>query len=461
MKRSSTQGLKRSGYGLAVGCTAAGLLAFPVLAPAQETGGLSGRVDLSAGLRFEDRDGGGDKTSLTTQLNFNLSSETRTQTLGLRGGGRFELDDEGDTDFTPQAVVLSYGIANKDTQASGTLSFREQDLSQDVSDEDDFTGAELTAEDGERRDVSAGLSFATGGQGPFRTSTSLSYRTRTFDNVVDPDLFDSETTSLGTTFSFLINPQVTLRATGSFSETEDEDAVNTQRTRVRYGLGADVQVDRLWTAGLDLGFANIETERDDGLGGRDTTEDDSLEFGVSAARAMSNGNLTFNLGRSLSDSGEQTNFRVSRAMELAGGASLQGSFGLTAFDGGETRPVASLSYSQDTRRGAFSVDLQQSAGVNDDDDDVIRTRLSARYSEQITAVSRWSLQGSLQSVNVVDGADPDTLRLSVGPGYSRALTDDWDFDASLTHRVTFEDGDRDSRRNTLSIGLKRSFSFRP
>jgi hypothetical protein len=429
------------------------------LAQEAEEGGLFARIDLAAGIRAETGQGSDDETTARAGLAFGIDSVTRSQIFRFRAGADLEFDRDG-ADLARPEASLSYVLASRATELGLDLAYRESDLDRTRADEID-SDDEILARGGRRTSASAALRLITGREAPFGTQTRLSWSQRDYADTTDPDLFASTTLEASTVLRFEIDPAVTLRLTASLSQREDEDSVSTEKTTTRLGAGATVALDRAWTLELDAIATTITTERDSALFGlRTRTETDGLDAQLKATRALRNGTLSFRLGREVETTGSRTTLELARALELKEGT-LSGTLGLVRFETGTLRPVATLSLSRAlTPTSTLSASLTRSAAVSDDDEDILRTRLSLALDQEIDARSRWSASMGLAEVEVVDGTG-DQRRIDLGLGYRRQLTRDWDLSADLSHRLTWEDGAREDSITTLSLNVARSFVFRP
>lgn len=438
--------------------TASGAVLVAVAVQAQDEGALA-TLGLSFGGQYAANDPGADEYDLSTSLSFELRSATRQgQSFGLLLEGRLVLDED-DFGFERPGLAIDYALANRSTALSFGASYREQDVDGDATifDPDTLTIVDFIEDDGTRETLRINAGLQTGIDARFGTDTRLSYTARRFSSTSDPDLTDLDTWQASTVLQFEIDPRITLRTSASYQESEEEDPQNTERRTTRVGIGADLALDQLWSATVDLSYSRIETERDI-LG---TTETEGGGFALGFDRAFRTGTLGISLARQITENGPEDSVRIHRDLDLANGGSLAWSLGVVSFDNGETSPIGSIAYSVPTPRGDFSVDLQQTTAVNSDDLSTVRTVLGVTYGEAITATSGWSLNGSLASVDVVGSDADDQLRAEIGLGYNHALTDDWDLSTRLRHRVTYEGGDRDTSASILSFSLERSFSFRP
>jgi hypothetical protein len=437
----------------------AALTAFGV--QAQEQGGALATLGLSFGGEYEFNDPGEDESSFTTGLSFDLSSVTRTQSFGLSADGQFVFDDDG-FDFENPGLDLNYARANRSTAFDIGLSYsvRDVDGEFEVIDPVTLTVIDLIDDDGTLESVRVNAGLETGRDAPFGTDTRFSFTDRTYSDTSDPDLSDLESWQIGTTLRFDVDPRISLRTSASYRETQEDDAAQTESRTTRFGIGGTFLIDPLWTASLDLGYSRFETE-EDVLGTRFLTEEDGVGASLSVTRQFRDGTLGLALAREVSDIGAEDSLRVFRNRALANGGELAWSLGVVSFPSGDTRPIASASYAMPTPRGSFSVSLDQATAVNSDDESVVSTSVALDYDQAINAVSSWSLNGSLSSVDVIGDNTEDQSRAEVGVAYRHALTRDWDFSTSLRHRITYEDGEEDDSASILSLSLERSFSFRP
>jgi hypothetical protein len=439
---------------------AAGLCVLTVGGQAQE-GGTLATLGLSFGGQYTANDPGEDESSFATDLSFDLLTVTQSQSFGLSADGRF-LQDETGFGFENPGLSLDYVRANRSTALSFGMSYRERDVDGELAVIDPLTLSfvDFIEDDGTLQILDTTLGLQTGLDAKFGTDTQISFTSRTYSGTSDPDLTDLETWQASTGLRFEIDPRITLRASANYLERQEEDILRTARRNASAGIGADLALDPLWSASVGLSFFSLETERDDGLGGRIATQQDGAGFSVALNREFRTGSLGLALARQITTNGAEDSVQVSRDRVFANGAELAWSLGLVSFENGDAAPVASLAFDLPTPRGGFSVDLQQTTAIDEDDRNVRRTILDLGYNQEINSVSSWSLDGSLAGVEVV-GATDDQFRAELGVGYSHALTQDWALSTRLRHRVTYENGSRDNSASILSLSLQRSFSFRP
>lgn len=423
--------------------------------PSQGTGPLF-TLGLSSGLFYEDDDDDGTEAYWGTFLSGVAFTQTRNQRLRLGVEGLLRFDEVGTTDiFTEPAVDFDYAVFNRATELALTLNLRESDVNSGFLPAD-FDGDDLNFDEGTQRVTNARVQLITGRDTRFGTTTRLAYNQLEYFDTIDPDLNDRVLLTASTELRFSLDRRVELTASARWQQRDEEDALETLETDITYGLGAEILLDRAWTASVDLSATSEEVETTLG-----TATEDGYRVATTLTRFMPNGRLAF-AGSYASLDGVGT-LTATRAMELANGAALTATAGVFMFDGGDVLPNLGLSYRQEILRGqTVSLNLTQLGSQNADGDETLyRTILNGSYQHALTRNSSLSINGSLASAEVQEGTSDDTLATSFGIAYSQDLTRDWALVARADTRSTFTEGDRTDRENTFSLSLERSFSFRP
>jgi hypothetical protein len=438
---------------IGVAALAASLI-LPGAALAQEAGdGPLAYVDIGTFLRYEDDDPGAEEQALETRLGAGYFLTGPGQRLSFEGALVLQaLEDE--PVLSDPSATLSYAVFTRNAEISVDLSYFVQDLEGRELDED-FDAGDLTRDDGRRERLEARVGLVTGRDAPFGTATEFTWRDDSFSEVATQD--DVTLMSLGTTLRFTLDPRITLRATGFASREETDDAVSTVEIVHSYGLGADLLLNRLWTANIDFGHRKIETET-----GALTRVVDGTTAALLLTREMRNGVLAFSASRDITANGFEDTLRVRRALTLANGAEVDLSLGTVIFEGADPIAIYGASYLSEIRPGSrFSLAFDRRGGINDDDDNVIRTSLAAALAHNLNESSSLVLDARLSQIEDAGVAGTDTARVDLSLAYRYALTEDWTLAAWATRGVVFEDGAEDERITTLSLGIERRFSFRP
>jgi len=409
-------------------------------------------IDISTGLEYEDQLNRDGDFEATTSLGVGYFSSTADQRLSFETGVTAR-GTEDQFDLINPFATIAYARFNRDTEIGFDLSYLRSEIEGDDLD-DDFDAGDLERQDGVREDIDVGVRLITGRASPFGTDTRLRYAQENFFDGATDD--DTVTYNARSTLRFTIDPRIELRLTGSWDREETDDAIQTVDTTRRLTLGADLAIDRAWSASLGIGYAELETETTGG-----TTLEDGVEASLLIARDLPNGGLAFSSDHVLEEDGWRNSVRLRRTIETANGDIFNASIGQIFFEEGGSGHLASLDYTRTVRSGSFSVALNYESDLDAADQLIQRTRLDATLRQNLTEVSGWSLDGGLASVEYDNPATADALRADIGLAYLHALSNDWTLAARVEHQVLYEDGDIDDRTNTLSLNLERRFSVRP
>jgi hypothetical protein len=410
-------------------------------------------VDIGTYLRYQDNDPGDEEQALETRLGVGYFLATSGQRLSFEGALVLQAqEDEPALDEPLRDPVLRglfpghRDLGRPELFAAGPGGWRaRRGVRRGRSDR--RWGSPRTPRGPDRAGDRSRRAFGT--------ATEFIWRDDSFsDGATDDDVTFA---SLGTTLRFTLDPRITLRATGFLSHEETDDALETFETVHSYGLGADLLINRLWTANIDFGYRETETE---------TLATTRVVEGSTAAllltRDMRNGVLSFSAVRDITATGFEDTIRLARALTLGNGAEVGLSLGAVIFEGADPIAIYGASYANEIRPGTrFILSFDRSGGITADDENVIRTRLAASLAHNLTEASSLVLGANLSQVEDASLAGMDTARVDLSLAYRYALTRDWTLAARATQEIVFEDGAEDDRTTTLSIGIERRFSFRP
>ncbi|MEL6531901.1 MAG: hypothetical protein AAFQ06_02565, partial [Pseudomonadota bacterium] len=396
---------------------------------------------------------------LESTLSAGVFTETRNQTFDLNFAFDIEAGDLGtgssEIEIADPSLRLDYTLQNRDIRFDTDLIWREADVGNTFLPAA-FNADDLVIDGGTQETQEARFRLETGRTARFGTTTRLEFRQRDFFDTVDPSLVDETRTIFGTDLRFTLSRRAELRTFASWTQTEEDDAINTVDTDIRYGASLEVLLDRSWTGNFQVARTDEETETTLG-----TTEQDTYDITASATRFMPNGQLTFSAAYQDDGGNTLTSLDVVRALEMANGAALTAGIGLGVFDNGDVISTATLRYNQEILRGrTLSLALTREGGFSDDDDSVIRTTFNVNYVQELTRVSRLNLTTALADLED-RGAGDDTLAVSLGITYAHDLTEDWSLQARADRRINYTNGNRTDSVDQFSIALQRTFSFRP
>ena len=111
-------------------------------------------------------------------------------------------------------------------------------------------------------------------------------------------------------------------------------------------------------------------------------------------------------------------------------------------------------------RGALSFGLGRTvSSSNDDDSERLNTNLSFGYNQDLTPVSRISLNMSWSEAETTS-TGLSTTSTTLGATYSHELTQDWGLNVGYRHRIRDDDTSGRASNNTIFLEMSRAFVTR-
>ena len=441
----------------AILCTAGAVVQAQDTAPP----GIIAGFDITQRLEYSDNpdldvDGDSDFYGRTV-LGFRLDSDTGIDRFSLDLGTDIEegRNDRSGIDATNSFATLGYDRGTRNARIGFELRYRETDVDGDNFDDFDENGNIINQTDGTRERYGFSLEGAVGQEAPVGASFGLRYDELTFSDTTDPDLTDESTTEFNGQIDFRITPTVTANLTALY---RDFDAQGNGVNRETTGFGAGVVMEVTPTLTADLSLSYDEIERSGG----ETGTDDGLSIGAAFVRDLPNGTLGLNFFSDVTsnDNGRRSQLSVSRAMELPTGA-LSFELGVTGADTIGSDPLVNVDYRHDLPTGQITLGLSQRVVTDSDNNEDINTSLRAGYEYEINNVSGLGLNFSYFDRNELDENGNDGQRMEIGLTYRHDLTRDWGLVGGYSHTFSTEDNGEDRRRNTIFVGLQRSFNWVP
>lgn len=441
---------------------AASLIAFPFDGTLAEDA-LRLTLDISQNLEYIDEEGFGSPRDeglrARTDLQLGLLSETRTQRFelllgaGIAFNANNDLNDE--IDFEEETARLSYGIQSARSAFDITASLRERDVDEAVF-LDDLVDPDLATDTGRRRITSLRSTLSLGREGPLTFDLSHAYSTSTYSGTTNPDLRDSTTQRVQATLGMRLSPVTQATAGFTWRDFDQEGVGGTQRTTTSYSLGVNHELTNV----TQLRARVFYTENDTNTAGV-SSGNDGLGLSLGLSHVRPNGTYSVDLSSTETVNGTRTQFSLGRSYDFKwGDASL--SVGATHTEGFSTRTVANADVSwEPDPLSELTLSLSQSAAVDNNDAEILRTRLGIRYIREISARGRLSSGLQVANQNILDtaGADQTTLRANIA--YRHDLANDWELVSGFEHRRIERDGQDDRRRNRVFVGFEKTFNVRP
>lgn len=431
--------------------------------------------DFSSTLRASDNygldvDSAGDSYFLDNRLGVGYRSETDVQSLsfGLSGILRFaDLPDRSyDPDFDDLDARFSYSRNGVNSRVDTEASYNRADIAffdplSNLNDPLDPIEEEDLIDDntGTRETLGARLSLETGLAGPLGFNLGVQLRDRKFIDTVDPEYYDSKSTTVTAGTRFTLSP--VLQATLSLSQDNytNEDVEETDRVSRTASLGLAYQVSPVTQLDTSIGFRKIDEEENIGLTGiRQTEKTDGVVGTIGLTRALPTGSIGMSFSHDVSQDGERSTLSVSRLMELKTGE-LSFSIGATKGDESGTGLIGDVNYTQELPSGSFRAQLSRSIST-DDDEEQTRTQATVGLSHELTPLSGLDL--SLDYIDIAnEGNDPDRERGRVTAAYNYDLTSNWELSGGYTHTRSRRDGQDTATENAVFLTMQRQFQTRP
>ena len=388
-----------------------------------------------------------------TSLDGSVSSITRNQSfvLGFSAGleidqGEFELGDTGvDATYTRFGPGAEFELNGSYFRRGITAEFQDDEFENLVG-----TGTQI--------DFGYGARLAVGQNAPIGLDIGLRRDEREFESP-DPDAVNSVTTRADATITARIDPATTGRATFNFTEKENEDAANQIDATTSYGVGITRDLGNATTVSADVNFERVAIT-ETAMAIRATTVTSGIGGRLAFDRDLPNGNVSASIERRVTQNGPIDELRLGREIEFPA-STLFVEAGLVLTNEEDLSPLLGLVYQRDLRDGDLSVSLEQSAGVDGDDNTTLSTRADAALSRDINDISSVSVSLGIRNDTTIGAGGTTTRRIDAGLTYERDLTELTNLRAGYEHARVFETGENERVSNTLFVTVSRSFSARP
>ncbi|MEY1556959.1 hypothetical protein AB3Y40_15120 [Yoonia sp. R2331] len=423
---------------------------------AQATDSNPSLLRLSAGAEF------GDDNLLFSRANLQINRATRTQQFRFSADAKIAEISEADSNFGiisprvrlsyaqqsgPVSFNVGYSYASDDIDGLAVLD--DPDL---LLDEDSFVTTR-----GTRTQHTGSLGAEYGESGPFGVRIDLGFTDLSYDDIGSAALFDNTVRTTDLALRFDVTRVFSVNATLGYSVDDRQDTLSTYQVRRDASIGVGANVNRVTTAEATVSFSEIETEIDDGTGGRSSVTDDGFGFDLGLTIAQRGGESRFAYSRSVDIGGADDRLTYSRTSELTKTQSLSYTIGAIK-QGDDVSFLGNVNFAQQLRNGQISVRGSQDGFVTNEGTRAIARQLRASYSTELTSTSSVTFAASLASLDYNDAAVDDGSSAGASVTYRHELTRDWDVSATVSHSVTKE-GDAEDGDTSLSVSLNRDFEL--
>lgn len=404
----------------------------------------------------------GTTTRFDTLLGFGFESVTQSQRLTFGANSSLRFTDEPVIGTVFELVSpefrAGYSRFNRTSRFDFSGFYSEFDLDDRVFTFFDarLNPVDLVVSAGELRQSNFDVRYETGIGGPLNFAIDFNFDDRNFVDTIDPNLFDRTRILTTASVEYAVSEVLTARIVGSYEDFDSEGDFTTDRQTTRITFGGSYAVSPVLDVDASINYTTFETES----GGATVLDDDDIGFGLFATRDLRSGTLTGGVERTITTAVARTELSVARDFELPTGE-LGFGVGYSFADEGEDRFLVSFSAERDLPTGRVTARLSQEAVTDDDDDDILFTRLDLNYNQTINRSSSFGVGlGLARSEEIGPGVDEDITRASLNLSYNRSINRDWDWSVGYRHRLLDVDGST-SNSNAFFTGIDRSFSIRP
>ncbi len=411
---------------------------------------LSQSLEVSDNLELEDPAVSGARA--TTTLDGTLSSVTRNQSFVLGFSAGFEVD-RGVFELGDTGIDATYTRFGQGSEFELNAGYSRRGITAEFQDD----AFETIVSSGTQIDFGYGARLLVGENAPLGLEFSVRRDEREFESP-DPDAVNSFTTRADATVTARIDQATTGRATLSFSEKEDEDVANQIESTTDVGLGITRELQNATTFSADISFTRVAiTETEMAIRTTDVTS--GIGWRLAFDRELGNGSLSGSLERRVTQNGPIDELRLGRETIFpASSLFLEGGLILTNEE--DLSPLLGLVYRRDLRDGNLRVSLEQSAGIDGDDNTTLSTRADGSFTRNINDISSVAVSFGVRNDSTI-GANDTTRRIDASLTYERELTALTSLSAGYEYARVSETAQNDRVSNTVFLTVSRSFSARP
>ncbi len=433
--------------------------------------GLSITLDYLSSLRHDDNlrltdPSLGSTTWWENTLALGVVNQTPDSTLIFDLSGLYRIANEPiigtESSFSDPFARLDYQRTRANSQLGLGLEYREQDLAFNRALTDTNLDGIIDASDvigtiGDRVNTRADLDWQVGLNDPLGFQFNYSYRERTYQNTIDPNLFDNSFDDFAATTFFRFSPVLQGTLDLSYSDFKAEDSVRTDRQTTVVSVGAIYDISAITTITADVGYSQVdETLRTTNT--NTVTEDFVWSLGWS--KTLPDGTADIFLDQTFGVNGARTNATFGRSYQRQN-SSLSFNLGLSNGPFGETTPIGQLDYSYQLPSSRIGATIQRRVGTSTQSLETRQTLAFLTYDYFINPVS--ALSFSLDYIDQEDegtGAANPRQRGTFNASYSRAITRDWAVNLGYQYEMDEQNGFT-ATSSSVFVTLGRRFTLKP
>lgn len=422
----------------------------------QEDGGVKLQLGLTEKLTVSDNaqlsdPSSGRLSASTTTLSFGLSSETRTQAIGIALSGGLHFEKGGAGGATSQSDTPKIDLFYRLTGANSSFAVQANaersplSLASPTEDDPDPQGS------GTRQRHSASAVLDLGVAAPLGLTLSAQHAATRFS---DPDQTDSASDTVSALGHLRFRSGAELQLGATQSRAKEDNLLEQERETTDVTLGLVQPLSPALTLSASIGRQRVDTrflgllvDRNEGLSGR-----------AALALDLANGSAGISALQSREPGATRQSLVLDRSFDH-GNQQIQVSLGATRQDDDPFAAMGSLRWAYQGDFGNLSLDLGRSIASGGLGSEVTTDRLALGLSRDLSARDRIGLD--LGATRIDDSAEGRVTRTDVTASYSRDLGQDWSMllGASLTERQ--EDADAATQSRQIFLSVTRNFDLRP
>ena len=432
-------------------------MTIPLVSFAEEgvraTLGISNRLEAVSEEGYSEPEKEG--VRFVTGLDFGLTTENSYQRLGIFANTNLAYNSNTDVadqfDIEDPSLRLTYKLESRQSVLDITASYLRADVDS-VEFYDAFLDEDIETGEGKRTNVTLRTGLVVGRDAPVTLSLDHSYARNTYSDGAAANNSDNTTHRVGADLAFWLSPVTRINTFGNWRQTTED---GTDTTRQSLGIGASHDAFGVLTLSGSVSY-DEETSTDSS-----DQEYNGLSYALGVDRELPNGSVSLDLARTETVNGARDQLTFGHAMALKRG-NLNYSLGLARTEGTRARPLANLAFSYDlSKTSQFNISIGQSADVDSDDEETIRTRLNLGYTLEINEISSLSANANFAGQNAVDDDGTDSSTLSAVLTYRHEVGADWDMVTGYRYTSSRQDDRDDRNSSTIFVGLEKNFDWRP
>lgn len=388
-----------------------------------------------------------------TGLGFSLLDATPGQRLRLTGA--LDLRAGGDAEASGLAgprLGLDYDREGASEAVSLEATYRRAEITvlRGAADFPEGLPPDFEELEGEGIRTSYGLdgSLELGRAGPFGLTLSGGFDTISYSEETAA-LTDSTRSRAAARLRFRLSPVTEARAGLRASALDDDDGTTRQSGTVDLGFGTALSGRD--SVDVALGYTVVETDRPASA----TDRQDGLTGSLRLSRETPRGPLDVGFGAETTQNGTRTSADIGRSLDMPLGR-VGARIGASRGDTGGTDLTGALSWRQELARSRLSAELARSVATTDEEDR-LRTALSAAYDTELGPASAFGLDVSYVRSELAGGGDPLDVA-SLGARLSREITRDWSLTLGYGLRLRDPDDTERAVGNSVYATIGRSYS---